>query len=325
MPAPAAVVKGLHTCYQLSREAATQLDENQEQVAEIAQFLSDTGIYQKAVEKSREMSKEQAANASLPEKAVQKAISSQISEVESYEEIIDKTHDLTGDERKVAEYGARIVDILSKGEGTMSQQLNQVDQERQKAEKTGDREILRKAFSHELQEMKEVNKEADLTVEAVSLMMQLSEQVETLSEEERKEMEMKQEDHSNIQFLEKLEARGDVDPQIVEKIERIESEEENAVQQDELEIEQVIQIEAENTSKLETEIERLIEDLKNTVSELDALERDINSASFDFPELEDRLQESRSIAERNIEKLEDARKKTPQIESNINESEEALP
>lgn len=325
MPAPAAIVKGLHTCYELSREAATQLDKNQEQVAEIAKFLSDTGVYQKAVEKSREMSKKQAANASLPEKAVQKAITSQINEVESYEEIIDKTHDLTGDERKVAEYGARIVDILSKGEGTMSEQLNQIDQERQKAENTGSRDMLRRAFSDELEEMKEVNKEAEMAVEAVSLMLRLSDQVETLSEEERKEMSMKKEDHDNIKFLEHLEEGHQVDPQVIQKIERIESSEESAVQQDERDIEEIIQMEADSVSKLETEIDRLIEDLNNTVAELGALENDIQSASFDFPELEEKLQESKKIAEKNLDKLDSAKQKMPQAENNIDQSRKALP
>lgn len=325
MPAPAAVAKGLKTCYSLSREAATILDENQEKVAEIAQFLSNTGAYQKAVEKSREMSKKQAQNASLPEKAVQKAITSQIDEVEEYEEIIDRTHDLTGDEKKVAEYGAKMVDILSKGEGTMSQQLNQVDQERQKAEESGNRDLLKEAFSDELQEMKEMNEEAELAVEAVSLMLRLSEQVEKLSEEERREMEMKQEDHGNIRFLEQLEQDHDVDPEIIEKIENIESQEEDAVKQDERDIEEIIQIEADNVEGLENEIDRLIEDLNNTVTEMNALENDIQSASFDFPELEQQLQESRQIAENNIEKLENAKQKAGQIEDNISQSEAALP
>lgn len=325
MPAPAAVAKGLKTCYSLSREAATILDENQEQVAEIAQFLSDTGAYQKAVEKSREMSKEQAKNASLPEKAVQKAVTSQIDEVENYEDIIDKTHDLTADEKKVAEYGARMVDILSKSEGTMSDQLNQVDQERQKAEESGDRGLLREAFSDELQEMKEMNKEAELAVEAVSLMLRLSEQVEKLSEEERKEMEMKQEDHSNIKFLEQLGEGHDVDPEVIEKIERIESQEEDAVQQDEAEIEEIIQIEADNVSELENEIDRLLEDMNNSVSEMNALESDVESASFDFPELEEQLQESKNIAEKNVQKLENAKQKAGQIEENIDQSRAALP
>jgi len=325
MPAPAAVAKGLKKCYSLSREAATILDENQEQVTEIAQFLSDTGAYQKAVEKSREMSKKQAANASLPEKAVQKAITAQIDEVESYEEIIDKTHDLTGDEKKVAEYGARIVDILSKEEGTMTQQLGEVDQERQKAESTGNRKLLKRAFSNELQEMKGLNEEAELAIEAVTLMLRLSNQVETLSEEEKKEMNMKQEDHGNISFIEQLAEREDVDPQVVQKIKNIESREEDAVQQDEREIKEVIEIEAENISELETEIDHLIEDLNNTISEFDALENDINSASFDFPELEQQLQESRELAQKNLEKLEEAKGKTSQIEGNIQQSREALP
>lgn len=325
MPAPAAIARGLQTCYTLSREAATQLDKNQEKVAEIAKFLSDTGVYQKTVETAREANKKSAKMAPLPARAAQKAVVSQMEGVESYEEIIDKTYDAAKDEKKVAEYGARIVDILSKGEGTMSQQLNQVDQERQKAESTGDRSLLKKAFADELEEMKEVNKEAELAVEAVSLILRLSEQVETLSEEERKEINMKKEDHSNMQFLEQLEENYDVDPQVIEKIERIESREEDEVQQDEREIEQVIQMEAETVSQLETEIERLIEDLKNTISEFGALENDIQSASFDFPELEQQLQKSKQIAEKNLEKLENAQQKTSQIEDNISQSEAALP